>query len=377
MPFQERGIPAAGFLAVWRRCHSRTEGGVQGKSRARRSRLARSVFSNEGMRSFGSQLSPQGSSQIRPTEIISKPHFPSGAQYWSGFRDPAWISARNLLLPMPFPSGPIQFQCAKCGSSLPVDGSAQMLTCNYCKAQTLLPEAIWLRFRPAPAAAAPPASPPAKGMGGIVVACLIVGGIVTAIVIAVVVGGTVASSPSAVPAPNPIAAPGEPCNARRAACSKDKRTQLSCGAQDKMLIAATCKGPNGCRVVDDGTSVSCDVTLADPKDPCDTTDDACSTDHKAELRCQAGHFNVIATCKGPDGCTLTPSKSGSGYTLSCDDHIADIGDPCFEASRTACSPDKKSLLACNAQRFVVDRACKKGCTVKKIAGTENKSMDCE
>jgi hypothetical protein len=185
-------------------------------------------------------------------------------------------------------------------------------------------------------------------------------------------GATFSSGPL-----NPIAAAGEPCNGRRAACSKDGKAELLCAANDTMTVVQTCRGPNACTAAADGTSITCDTTLADVHDPCNITDDACSTDHRAELRCQAGHFAVVATCKGPDGCTLTPAKTGQGYTLSCDDHVADVGDPCFDTERTACSSDKKALLTCTAQRFAVDHLCKRGCKLRKVVGTGDKEMDCE
>jgi hypothetical protein len=273
----------------------------------------------------------------------------------------------------------IQFDCTNCGAHLAVDGSTRTVTCTYCGTGMMLPEATWLQFHPPQAA--PPLAPqivlPAFPRTGLVIG--LVGGGIALLggVIAVVVGVVGAAGVSVTSTPlNPIAAAGDPCNGRRAACAKDGKAELLCGTDGKMTLSGTCKGPNACRAAINGKSITCDVTLADRGDPCDVTDDACSTDHKAELRCQAGHFATIATCKGPDGCTLTPAKKGEGYTLSCDDHVADVGDPCFDSERTACSSDKKALLTCTAQRFVVDKACKKGCTVKKLVGTGNKEMDC-
>jgi hypothetical protein len=280
---------------------------------------------------------------------------------------------------MSSPAAPIHFACTNCGAHLSVDGSTQTPTCAYCKTEMLLPEAIWRRFHPAPEPSAPES--PVAGAGirsslvvALVVALVAILGVCLAVagLLAGKTGITVTSGP-----PNPIASPGEPCIGRRAACSKDGKAELLCGASDAMAVAQTCKGPNACRAATDGKSVTCDTTLAELSDPCNVNDDACSTDHKVELRCQAGKFAVVATCKGPDGCTLTPLKTGSGYTLSCDDHVADVGDPCFDTERTACSSDKKALLTCTAQRFVVHRACKRGCTVKKLVGTANKEMDCE
>jgi DNA-directed RNA polymerase subunit RPC12/RpoP len=281
-------------------------------------------------------------------------------------------------------SAPIHFACTHCGAQLSVDGSTQTPACAYCQTQILLPEAIWRRFHPAPEPSAPQAAATGVRRSGALVIALVVavvsvvGVVVVRVCIAVVgrVAGTaVVPAPSG--PPNPIAMAGEPCNGRRAACSKDEKAQLLCGANDRMTLAQTCKGPNACRATTSGKSVTCDTTLADLNDPCNITDDACSTDRKAELRCQAGHFAVIATCRGPDGCTVTPSKTGSGYTLSCDDHVADVGDPCFDTERTACSSDKKTLLTCTAQRFVVHRACRRGCKVTKVVGTRDTEMDCE
>ncbi len=271
-------------------------------------------------------------------------------------------------------SDPQTFSCTTCGAHLPVDGSAQTITCPYCQTQILVPEWLWLRFHP-PAPVAPPLAPPMnvapKGSSlGLILG--LAGGVIALVMIGLIVAVTASAKPL-----NPIASAGDLCEGRQAACAKDGKAELHCGADGKMAVLGTCKGPNGCHPAADNTRVTCDTTYADPKDPCDEADDACSTDHKSELRCQAGHYAVISTCKGPDGCTLTPSGKGAGYVMSCDDHVADVGDPCFASDRMACSSDKKALLTCNAQRFVVDHACKKGCVVRKLAGTDKKEMACE
>jgi hypothetical protein len=283
---------------------------------------------------------------------------------------------------MPSALVPLQFDCTNCGARLAIDGSTRMVSCTYCRTEMMLPDALWHQFHPAEAApqVAPQLPSPAAFRAPLVIG-LVAGGVAAlggliAVILAIVgaagaAGVRVGSTPA-----NPIAAAGDPCNGRRAACAKDGKAELLCAADGKMAVAGTCKGPNACRAAIDGKSITCDVTLADRGDPCDIKDDACSTDHKAELRCQAGHFAVLATCKGPDGCTLTPAKKGEGYTLSCDDHVADVGDPCFDSERTACSSDRKALLTCTAQRFAVHHACKKGCSVKKLVGTGNEEMDC-
>lgn len=285
---------------------------------------------------------------------------------------------------------PIKFDCTNCGARLHVDGSVKTLTCTYCKTEMLLPESIWRRFHPeetraaAMASAAPRVPPEGKlvrAIGvGVALFSLFIALVVGVIIFIATRAATSSVSISGPPIPSspldPMASPGDPCNGRVHACSRDNKAELACGPGQKMAVTQTCKGPNGCRATSDRETISCDTTYADPKDSCEVTDSACSTDHKAELRCQGGHYAVISTCKGPDGCTLTPSKKGSGYTLSCDDHVADVGDPCFDGERTACSSDKKAFLACTAQRFTVDHACHGGCKVKKLAGTGNVEMDC-
>jgi hypothetical protein len=286
---------------------------------------------------------------------------------------------------MPTPLAPIDFQCSRCGALLKVDGSTQNIRCSYCAADMLLPEELWRRFHP-PAPAPPPPDPVASAAktSRTLIVVIVASAVIPAVlgivaagvgVFAAVKGTSVSVGPTPL---DPTASAGDPCNGRHAACSKDGKADLVCGAAGTMIVAQTCKGPGGCHASADGTSIDCDTTLADVGDPCEVDDDACSTDHRSEIRCQAGHYVVLATCKGADGCTLTPEKSGKGYTLSCDDHVADVGDPCFDAERTACSSDHKAYLTCTAQKFVVARACKRrGCTVKKLVGTGKTEMDCE
>jgi hypothetical protein len=253
-----------------------------------------------------------------------------------------------------------------------------------------IPDAIWYELHPAPARAAAPlhvtvATAPSGASKKsllfvlLVVALPLVGtGAGLIFLIIGLLGASATSLPSPSPtSTSPVAAAGEPCKGRRAACATDGKADLVCGPGDKMVVEQTCKGPGACRASPDGASITCDATLGEVHDPCNITDDACSTDHKSELHCQAGRFAVIASCKGPDGCTLSPAQHGQGYTLSCDDHVADVGDPCFDAERTACSSDKKSLLTCTAHRFVVHRTCRRACMVKKLVGTENMELDCE
>jgi hypothetical protein len=273
----------------------------------------------------------------------------------------------------------LRYDCPNCGAQLEVHEQRQDLVCRYCGVRTPLPQELWQRFNPQ-AAQVPtfvPVPVPASSGGGATIIMITVGVIVGAVAIigAVVANTSSGASMSERAALKPIAAAGDACGGRRAACAADKKAQLACGPGDKMIVSDTCKGPGGCAVAPDGTTISCDRTLADAGDPCSGSDAGCAVGHRAELRCQAGHYAVVATCKGHDGCTVKPT--GNGYTLSCDDHIADTGDPCFDNERTACSSDKKWLLTCTAQRFAVHSACKKGCSVTKLVGTGKTEMRCE
>ena len=261
---------------------------------------------------------------------------------------------------------PASLSCSNCGARLTIDGSAQLVTCTYCGTQMVVPEELWLRFHPPAKAPTAPGSP-----RGALLALGIAVGVVGLLVLSVVLVRT----PSKHTAPNPIASASETCDGRKAACSTDGKFELTCGG-GAMVVTSTCKGPNGCRASTDGSSISCDTTYADPDDPCDTTESACSTDHRAQLFCRAGKYQVGATCKGPDGCTLTPLENGHGFRLSCDDHVADVGDPCFGSDRVACASNERALLTCTAQRFVVQRACKKGCVVEKLIGTDKVRLSC-
>ncbi|MEO7112943.1 MAG: hypothetical protein ABI183_21060 [Polyangiaceae bacterium] len=268
---------------------------------------------------------------------------------------------------------PFNFPCSNCGAHLVVDGSTQTPVCTYCHVQMLLPEEVWERFHPKVVPDFVVPTPRAREKKSILP--FVIGPLIAVAIIGGLIGLAIYSEATKLP---PIGNAGDACGGRTVACSTDKKANLMCGAGDKLVVSSSCKGPNGCKVSSDSSSITCDYTFADVKDPCDTTDDACSTDHKAELACVAGRYALRATCKGPGGCILATGKHG-GSTIACDDHTADLGDPCFDAERTACSTDHKSLLTCTAQKYVVDRACKgpKGCNMTKDIGGKTMTVDCD
>lgn len=49
------------------------------------------------------------------------------------------------------PSGEIQpvlFSCLSCGGALKADGSKRILECSYCKNNSFIPDALWIKFHP-------------------------------------------------------------------------------------------------------------------------------------------------------------------------------------------------------------------------------------
>lgn len=92
--------------------------------------------------------------------------------------------------------------------------------------------------------------------------------------------------------------PGSSCDKGEARCV-DKHSQLVC--QKGSYIQAPCKGPRGCSLTP--TGVSCDITGNQPGDVCSTDEEGASAciDAKTKIVCTAGKF-VASGCRGPKGC---------------------------------------------------------------------------
>jgi hypothetical protein len=165
---------------------------------------------------------------------------------------------------------------------------------------------------------------------------------------------------------NSVAAVGDGCNTPDdAACSLDYKAGLLCKG-GVFAIAETCKGPGACKTA--GDVITCDNDISDPGDPCRTPGDyACTRDRGLVLRCDGGKMTPLNTCRGPKACTIINHPAENSVEFACDDSIAVVGDPCDTNGEEACTTDKKSILVCDANKFAKPRACSgpAGCTYEE------------
>ena len=171
-------------------------------------------------------------------------------------------------------------------------------------------------------------------------------------------------------------APGGDCAKQRDVCL-DASTALACvgGAWASM----PCRGSRGCFAAVDGTN-ACDHSVAQEGEICpgSTEDEAgCSMNKRAFLRCRGGKFVVVSTCKGERACSTTSTPSARGETRSvtttCDNDLADVGDPCDTPDNPACTPDRKSYVECDGAAFRFQSACRGagGCA------SDGKTVSCD
>jgi hypothetical protein len=148
------------------------------------------------------------------------------------------------------------------------------------------------------------------------------------------------------------------------ACTPNKKKAVVC-KDSKFQLSLECRGPKGCSMV--GKSMSCDNTIAEKGDPCSKPGNyACSVDSKNMFICKDGKWDVWRYCRGRDACQVKLTD------VSCDVSVSDLNDPCGVPGSLACSSDSKVQLICRGGKFVHDRECKKqGCNL-----TNNKRIEC-
>ena len=155
---------------------------------------------------------------------------------------------------------------------------------------------------------------------------------------------------------------GEGCeDIDNVACTVDKKGELDC-KNHKWVLGATCKGTKGCELK--GDELFCDHTIADKDDPCHKDGQiACTTDKQFILRCQDHVMTAIDSCRGPKSCTFEEQPARQIIEFSCDDAVAQEGDPCASDNNHACSVDGKTMHICRNSKFVSFKPCggAKGC----------------
>jgi hypothetical protein len=168
-------------------------------------------------------------------------------------------------------------------------------------------------------------------------------------------------SASTVTCDNSLALVNDACDQPNdVACALDHKSALEC-QNGKFVVAETCKGARGCVVA--GDNISCDNDVADLGDPCHTEGDyACTEDKLMALKCTAHKFGALNACRGKDGCRVMELPEEKKTDFVCDDALAQENDVCDTQGEEACSMDKTELLSCKSNHFTKDHACPGGCT---------------
>jgi hypothetical protein len=157
--------------------------------------------------------------------------------------------------------------------------------------------------------------------------------------------------------------PGDKCVNNGKFTCMDPSTAMLC--QAGTIVTMPCRGPTGCQGMGPGSQ--CNDDLGQAGEPClagvGGENYACTTDMKGELVCTGGKWTVNSTCKGPRGCKV------AGEIIHCDDDFADIGDACLSSASDAnysCTPDKKTIVVCQQNKFVEWEGCHgpKGCHIE-------------
>lgn len=141
---------------------------------------------------------------------------------------------------------------------------------------------------------------------------------------------------------------GDRCSGEGSACAVDGKRMLSCQG-GRYAMKWNCRGPAGCKDSGDG-QLHCDFSIAEVGDACDSEGGACTADGKQLLRCEEGKFAAQSLCRGPKGC------KDEGTTLSCDSSLAEVGDPC-DPDDGACAVDGKAFLECKEGKYAATQRC--------------------
>jgi hypothetical protein len=123
------------------------------------------------------------------------------------------------------------------------------------------------------------------------------------------------------------------------------------------IVSQSCLGPKACK--EDANSIECDTTIQPIGEACEGEDFACTPDKKQMLKCDKNKFVVGENCRGAKGCTINDRKIG------CDVGDQSVGEPCSSSGNYTCQADKKALLKCNGTTWALDEKCnKKSCVTR-------------
>lgn len=117
---------------------------------------------------------------------------------------------------------------------------------------------------------------------------------------------------------------------------------------DEKVAVIPCRGENGCET--NGDTSTCDRSIAKVDERCRNTGKACSDDKKQMLRCEEDKYIVDSECRGEKGCRVEGSK------VICDQSVGLAGDPCTSGS--ACSADGKQMLSCQDGKLALQTHCR-------------------
>ena len=112
---------------------------------------------------------------------------------------------------------------------------------------------------------------------------------------------------------------------------RDRASELACVGGVRIL--RNCRGPSGCR--ESGPLLTCDQSVANEGDPCDrqTAQLGCTADGTAMLTCDRGEMRASAACLGELGCHIQSPTS-----VACDQSRARPDSACSEAGAYMLAP---------------------------------------
>jgi hypothetical protein len=126
---------------------------------------------------------------------------------------------------------------------------------------------------------------------------------------------------------------------------------------DGTFASIPCGGPEGC-AISSKRDLVCDNAIATIGDSCaDDGDTACSADKRALLACKGRRFVASSPCRGARGCEI------SGDQVICDVGLAELGEACKREENHACSVDRSAMLVCRGGAFRLASHCRgaRGC----------------